>query len=903
MILQLQRLNGWRLLTLLAIGTVLFVELPVSIMSLLLKGEIAPDYLLTGLVAAAIVAPPMLALLNHLLRAISQQQQAALAYNLQAAENRLAVILESTDEGFLVVASDGKVLATNKRFLELWRVPDDLAASGKDDLLLAYVLDQLVAPEDFLALVKSLYGSNDEARDTLYFKDGRVLARYTRALSLGAEHGRLWCFSDITEQKRAETALFDSRNLLQSIIDTVPARVFWKDQELRYLGCNPAFAGDAGMRLPADLIGKDDFAMGWAEQADLYRADDRMVIDTGIARVNYEEPQTTPDGKTIWLRTSKLPLVNQCNEKIGVLGIYEDITELKQAEAALRANEAYSSNLATLLRLMCDNVADMIWAKDLEGHYLFANRALCRQLLSATSTAEPIGKNDVFFALRERASRPGDSTWHTFGELCQDSDAITLQRGCPSSFEEFGNIKGELLYLEVHKAPFKNEKGEVIGTVGSARNITERKRIEAELEHHRQHLETLVEERTLALSIAKEAAESANRAKSSFLANMSHEIRTPMNAIIGMTHLLARNVTVDAHRDKLEKITGSAKHLLQLLNNILDISKIDAESLTIEQTAFTVSSLRANLESLVADKALSRQIQLRFDIPPALDRLEFIGDPLRLQQVLLNLVSNAVKFTEKGSVTLAVQVEEETPRTARLRFEVRDTGIGMSPETLSRIFRPFEQADGSTTRKYGGTGLGLTICQSLIRLMGGEIRASSNMGAGSTFYFVLSLDKVSSSTVRDDPKSVVSGLAAESELCSRYPGVRILVAEDDWVNQEVMLELLREVIGATVDLAENGAHALDLVQKREYGLVLMDMQMPEMDGLEATRCIRQLAGCEELPIIAMTANAFAEDRASCLDAGMNDFITKPVDPDVLFVVILKWLDTRSLAIADPQAKG
>jgi CheY-like chemotaxis protein/nitrogen-specific signal transduction histidine kinase len=410
-------------------------------------------------------------------------------------------------------------------------------------------------------------------------------------------------------------------------------------------------------------------------------------------------------------------------------------------------------------------------------------------------------------------------------------------------------------------------------------------------------LELRVQERTVSLSLAKEAAETANRAKTAFLANMSHELRTPMNAIMGMTEMAKRRITDPKVASWLDIIAQSSVRLLSTLNDILDISKLEAERLSLESVEFALGDVVQNLSGLLGPGAKAKGLLFEIDLAPDLAGRTLRGDPTRLSQIFINLLGNAIKFTAEGLVTLQILVAQETEHDVLLRCEVRDTGVGVPAEAQERLFAAFEQADNSMTRKFGGSGLGLFISKRLALAMGGSIGVESQPGGGSLFWFTVLLTKAGPAAeiipVNNIPVKIDS--SAEAALKAWFRNARILLAEDEPYAQD-MLEVMLGEVGLTMDIAEDGIQAVAMAEATDYDLILMDVQMPNLNGIHATRAIRALPGRQKTPIIALTANAFAEDRARCLDAGMNDYVSKPVGIEALFETLLKWLNS-------PQSPG
>ena len=508
-------------------------------------------------------------------------------------------------------------------------------------------------------------------------------------------------------------------------------------------------------------------------------------------------------------------------------------------------------------QLLLAQASDGVHILDAQGNVIEASDSFCRML--GYTRNEILGMN----VRQWEVNMSPESVHQTLIDLIKGS--------APSLFETRHRRRdGRVFDVEITSRPIEIPEGRCL--YASARDITERKRYETELKQ------------------ARETAERANAAKSIFLANMSHEIRTPMNGILGVLALLKGEALSPIQRDYTEKTEGAARSLLGILNDILDFSKVEAGKMELDREPFKLTELMDDLETILRGNLVGKHVALKFDLDPALPAV-VMGDANRIRQVLINLGGNALKFTAQGEVRVRVRQKTRTENSVLLALEVHDTGIGLSPEQQSRVFEGFSQAENSTSRRFGGTGLGLTISQRLVTLMGSQLKLSSTVGQGSVFFFDLRcpLPDQDSHTA-PLPLAPATQREGESAQAKRLAGLRVLLVEDNLINQMVATELLKRE-GAQVQLAENGQLAVDtlLATPDNFDVVLMDLQMPVMDGLQATLHIRQQLKITQLPIIAMTANVMATDREHCLDVGMNDHIGKPFKVDDLVALLLHYV--------------
>ncbi len=581
-------------------------------------------------------------------------------------------------------------------------------------------------------------------------------------------------------------------------------------------------------------------------------------------------------GQEYQIADSAAPIRNVTGEIVGVVLVFSDVTGKYQAEKAMQHRQIMMERTESMARL-----ASFEW--EVDANVVTWSPEMFRIFGRDPALGIPNLEGQVELYTPE-------STQKLF-----DAVSKAVSDGTPYELELMTvQPDGEQRPFWVKGFPERDGSGRVVRLTGLVQDISESRKKELEIRNLNANLEERVRQRTAELQAsnrlltqARIQADAANIAKSTFLANMSHEIRTPMNGIIGMANILRREGVSPKQLDRLDKIDASAHHLLGVINDILDISKIEAGKLTLEEQPLTIRDMLGKVVSLLSESIEAKGLRLLVklsDLPPHL-----LGDPTRLQQALLNYANNAVKFTSSGNVVLKINTQEEDATSALLRFEVQDTGVGVTPQTMSRLFKAFEQADNSTTRSYGGTGLGLALTKRLAEMMGGTVGAESTPGVGSTFWFTARLKK--GGETPDVPLPLPAD--AEAVLRQQYAGTRILLVDDEPINREVG-QMLLQAVGLVVDVAQDGQQAVALAQETRYMAILMDIQMPSLNGLDATRQILDLEGYSKTPIIAMTANAFAEDKARCMEAGMSDFLAKPFSAQQLYAILLRLLNLREV---------
>ena len=641
--------------------------------------------------------------------------------------------------------------------------------------------------------------------------------------------------------------------MLRTIIDALPAVVFATDLDGRlFLQSALGAEEDTG----EGMVGKTVFDLYPEEQAVQYQAHDQIVLETGEP-YTHEHLFVTPSGNELICQTTKVPLLDGDGEVSGIVGISYDVTkqkeieeEIRQAKDAAEAREKEVEAKQVLLRTVVDTIPDTIYVMNRQGRFVLRNAAAVRTHGGIGGTADE-SVHDLF------PTEVADEL------LAVDLEVMETGESLVGYDYENPTPDGEVRNYSVTRVPLRSPSDEVIGLVGTIRDVTEQKAASA------------------ALVEAKEAAELATRAKSEFLANMSHEIRTPMNGVIGMTSLLMDTALDREQRDFVETIRTSGDALLTIINDILDFSKIEAGMLDLEEQPFDLRQTVESALDLVAQAAADKHVELAYMIEDGVSAA-VVGDVTRVRQVLVNLLSNAVKFTEKGSVCVRVHADpsdaSEGDRT-QLTFAVEDTGIGIAPEKLDAVFESFSQADSSTTRQFGGTGLGLTICTRLVEMMGGEISVESEVGVGSTFRFTVSV------AVAASERRVF--LQAEQPVLQ---GRRVLIVDDNAVNREILARMAQRwhMVPDAVVSGSDGLAAVDQAQKsgNAYDLVLLDMQMPDMDGISVAEALAQR---EATPVMVMltSINRDAALRENAQKAGVHAVLYKPTKPSQLYDVLIE----------------
>ncbi|MBI5790353.1 MAG: PAS domain S-box protein [Rhodocyclales bacterium] len=800
-----------------------------------------------------------------------ERELAATAASLKDSLARAQLLLDSAMDAVICIDQDGIVQAWNASAEAIFQHPAEQA--------LGRSLGDLIVPPAFRERHRQglerfiRTGQRNAVGKRLELTGMRADgAEFPIELTIGAlRDGEKYLFTayirDISERRAAEDVLRASEQRFRDLVNTTDGIVWEADAKtFEFTFVNPQAERLLGYATQ-DWTQPGFWAKHLHPEDREWAPEYRATCAAGREPYNLEYRLIARDGRTVWVH-DKVTVVTEDGAPRWLRGIMMDVSERRESDEMLRK-----------LSLAVEQSPESIVITNIKAEIEYVNEAFCRT--TGFRRDEVLGKNP-------RILHSGQTPSETYAAMWEQ-----LVQGIPWKGEFFNRRKDGSEYVEFAiVTPIHQPDGSISHYVAVKEDITEKRRVGRELDQHRHHLEQLVANRTAQLEEARRHAEAANVAKSTFLANMSHEIRTPMNAIVGLTYILRRTQPTPEQADKLTKIDEAAEHLMAIINDILDLSKIEAGKLTLEQTDFSLSAILDHTQSLIADQARAKGIDVRLECEGVPHWLR--GDPTRLRQALLNYAGNAVKFTKRGSITLRALLEEETADDVKIRFEVEDTGIGIPADQLPGLFQAFVQADASTTRTYGGTGLGLAISRRLATMMDGESGVESQVGRGSTFWFTVRLQRGHGivPTAKRMPAAAEDDI--ESVLRRRHAGARILLAEDNAVNREVALELIHAA-GLTADIAKNGSEAVAKATNIAYDLILMDVQMPVQNGMDATRAIRLLPGGARTPILAMTANAFDEDRTACREAGMSDFVAKPVDPPQFYAKLLKWLPDEGAA--------
>ena len=835
----------------------------------------------TCLMSAHLIEIDGAACILSITRDITERKRAEEA--LQREARRRRELMEHSRDGIAILDSRHRVVEANQRFAEMLGYPgDEVLQLHTWDFDATMGEAEVRARFADLASVHALFETRHRRRDGSSF-DVEVSAN---GALVGGEPMIFTVCRDISERKWIQRAMTESESRYRTLAESSQDWVWTMD-----LGGRHVFTNSAG---PA-AMGYTIAEFETLDPRTLVHADDLAAFDREISRAKSGQRGWTnvvlrwraKGGAYVEFESNAAPLFDAAGRLSGFQGIDRDVTERRRNAAALAESEM---RYRTAFRISPDAIS--INRRE-DGRFVDVNEGFER--MSGLARDAVVGQTVGVLGLQVDA----DDSARVIDALDRDGECenIEVRIARPDGGRQTVLVSARTISL-----------GGFVCVLSMIRDITAMKRSAEELDRYRHRLEDLVADRTAQLLEARVRAEAASRAKSTFIANMSHEIRTPMNAIMGLTHLMQRAEASPAKLERLRRIDAAARHLLAIINDILDLSKIEAGKFSLEEEDFTLDGVLEQVRALVADEALSKGLRLHVDAGG--EPLWLRGDRTRLIQALLNYAGNAVKFTGHGSITIRARARPEDRDRMLIRFEVQDTGIGVEPQKIPLLFEAFEQGDSSTTRKYGGSGLGLAITRRFARLMGGDAGASSAPGTGSTFWFTARLRQGQPTILKADPGQPG---APEGRLRLLRNGARVLIAEDDATNREVARELL-ESIGFVVDAVPDGDRAVEKYAANAYDLVLMDVQMPGMDGLAATRAIRLRTDRPRIPVLAMTANVYAEDRRACADAGMDDFVAKPVNPEALYAILAHWLlprgsasapdaqtDSQTLPVAGPDA--